>query len=285
MTKLEPIIKQIKNRLSEARNKAASEVNTAMLQAYWDIGRIIIEHEQDGEIKAQYGQQLLTELSKELTKSIGRGFSKSNLYNMRNFYLEYPIFQTLSGKLTWSHYCELLGIADKSEREFYKNECVNSLWSVRELNRQIETRLFERILLSDGKANKQKVLKLAKKGITINSPADILKNPYVFEFLGIPESKPILERDLEAKLIRRLEDFLLVYVFIDLKAEVNDAGDNAPVGIILCKNQKDFVAENALGGLSNQVFAANYVYYIPAKEQLIAEVKTLLEKEEESHAR
>jgi len=337
MTKLEPIVKEIKNRLSEARNKVASEVNTAMLQAYWDIGRIIVEHEQDGEIKAQYGQQLLTELSKELTKSIGRGFSKSNLYNMRNFYLEYQIFQTLSGKLTWSHYCELLGISDKNEREFYQNECVNSLWSVRELNRQIETRLFERILLSDGKANKQKVLKLAKKGITINSPADILKNPYVFEFLNIPESKPILERDMEAKLIKRLEDFLLelgrgfmfvgsqqritignthyyvdivfynkvlkAYVLIDLKTgdlkpeyvgqmnaylnyyktEVNDVGDNAPVGIILCKNQKDFVAEYALGGLSNQVFAANYVYYIPAKEQLIAEVKTLLEKEGDSN--
>jgi predicted nuclease of restriction endonuclease-like (RecB) superfamily len=158
IAKLEPIIKQIKTRLADARNKAASEVNTAMLQAYWDIGRIIIENEQDGELKAQYGQQLLTELSKELTRSIGRGFSKSNLYNMRNFYLEYPIFQTLSGKLTWSHYCELLGISDKSEREFYQIECVNSLWSVRELNRQIETGLFERILLSEGKANKKKVL-------------------------------------------------------------------------------------------------------------------------------
>jgi len=209
MTKLEPIIREIKSRLVNARNKAASEINTAMLQAYWDIGRIIVENEQDGDIKAQYGQQLLTELSKELTKSIGRGFSKSNLYNMRNFYLEYPIFQTLSGKLTWSHYCELLGISDKNEREFYQNECTNALWSVRELNRQIETGLFERVLLSDGKANKKKVLELAKKGITINSPADILKNPYVFEFIGIPEPKPILERDLEAKLLRHLEDFLL----------------------------------------------------------------------------
>jgi len=339
MTKLEPIVKEIKNRLSEARNKAASEVNTAMLQAYWDIGRIIVEHEQQGNIKAQYGANLLPELSKRLTTELGRGFSRSNLQNMRNFYLEYQICQTLSGKLTWSHYCELLGIADKNEREFYQNECVNSLWSVRELNRQIETRLFERILLSDGKANKQKVLKLAKKGITINSPADILKNPYVFEFLDIPESKPILERDMEAKLIKRLEDFLLelgrgfmfvgsqqritlgnthyyvdivfynkvlkAYVLIDLKTgdlkpeyvgqmnaylnyyktEVNDVGDNAPVGIILCKNQKDFVAEYALGGLSNQVFAANYVYYIPAKEQLIAEVKTLLEKEGDSNTK
>ena len=337
MTKLEPIITQIKNLLSDARNKAASVVNTAMLQAYWDIGRIIIEHEQDGEIKAQYGQQLLSELAKELTNSIGRGFSKSNLYNMRNFYLEYPIFQTASGKLTWSHYCELLGISDKNERAFYQNECLNSHWSVRELNRQIETGLFERVLLSDGSVNKEKVLSLAKKGISINSPADILKSPYVFEFIGVPEPKPLFERDLETKLIRHLEDFLLelgrgfmfvgsqqrvtmgnvhyyvdmvfynkilkAYILIDLKmgelkpeyagqmnaylnyykTEVNDEGDNAPVGIILCKTQKDFVAEYALGGLSNQVFAANYVYYIPDKEQLLAEVKALLKKEEAPH--
>ena len=334
MTKLEPIIREIKSRLVNARNKAASEINTAMLQAYWDIGRIIVENEQDGNVKAQYGANLLPELSKRLTTELGRGFSRSNLQNMRNLYLEYPICQTLSGKLTWSHYCELLGISDKNEREFYQNECTNALWSVRELNRQIETGLFERVLLSDGKANKEKVLKLAKKGITINSPADILKNPYVFEFIGVPEPKPMLEKELEAKLIRHLEDFLLelgrgfmfvgsqqritlgnvhyyvdmvfynkilkAYILIDLKTgelkpeyagqmntylnyyktEVNDEGDNAPVGIILCKTQKDFVAEYALGGLSNQLFAANYVYYIPEKEQLIAEVKALLEKEE-----
>ncbi|MDR3020336.1 MAG: PDDEXK nuclease domain-containing protein [Treponema sp.] len=333
MIKLEPIITEIKTRLTDARNKAASEVNYAMLQAYWDIGKIIVENEQSGEIKAQYGTNLLPELSKRLTTEMGRGFSRTNLQNMRKFYLEYPICQTVSGKLTWSHYCELLGISDKNERDFYQNECTNSLWSVRELNRQIETGLFERVLLSDGKANKEKVLELAKKGITINNPVDILKSPYVFEFIGVPEPKPMLERELEAKLIRHLEDFLLelgrgfmfvgsqqritlgnihyyidmvfynkilkAYILIDLKTgelkpehigqmntylnyyktEVNDEGDNAPVGIILCKTQKDFVAEYALGGLSNQLFAANYVYYIPEKEQLIAEVKALLERE------
>ena len=209
MTKLEPIVNQIKSLLFDARNKAASVVNTAMLQAYWDIGRIIVEHEQDGNIKAQYGANLLPELSKKLTSELGRGFSRSNLQNMRKFYMEFQICQTVSGKLTWSHYCELLGISDKNEREFYQNECLNSHWSVRELNRQIETGLFERVLLSDGSVNKEKVLSLAKKGISINSPADILKSPYVFEFIGVPEPKAMLEKDLEAKLIRHLEDFLL----------------------------------------------------------------------------
>ena len=118
MKRLEPIIKEIKNRLVNARNKAASEINTAMLQAYWDIGRIIVENEQDGNVKAQYGANLLPELSKRLTTELGRGFSRSNLQNMRNLYLEYPICQTLSGKLTWSHYCELLSISDKNEREY-----------------------------------------------------------------------------------------------------------------------------------------------------------------------
>jgi hypothetical protein len=129
MTKLEPIIKEIKNRLSDARNKAASEVHTAMIQAYWDIGRIIIEYEQDGNVKAQYGANLLPELSKRLTTELGRGFSRSNLQNMRNLYLEYPICQTLSGKLTWSHYCELLGISDKNERDFNSFNSCNSMTS------------------------------------------------------------------------------------------------------------------------------------------------------------
>ena len=110
MTKLEPIVKQIRDRLFNARNKAASEVNTAMLQAYWDIGRIIVEYEQDGNVKAQYGANLLPELAKRLTTELGRGFSRTNLQNMRKFYLEYQICQTVSGKLTWSHYCELLGL-------------------------------------------------------------------------------------------------------------------------------------------------------------------------------
>lgn len=168
-----------------------------------------MENEQGSEERAQYGKSLLNDLSKELIEEFGRGFSVSNLQFMRRFYQEYPIQQTLSVKLSWSHYCELLSISDQNKRSFYEKETVNSRWSVRELKRQINTSLFERVLLSEGKANKETVLALSKKGIDILKAEDILKDPYVFEFLGIPENKPMMENDLEKALVKHIEKFLL----------------------------------------------------------------------------
>ena len=153
-----------------------------MLDAYWNVGRIIVENEQNGNIKAEYGKQVIKELSKELKKVLGSGFSISNLFNMRRFYITYPKFQTLSRKLSWSHYCELLSIENAEERTFYEKECVNSNWSVRELKRQIDTSLFERLLLSDGKKNKEIVYKLSKEGQTLNVPEDVLKEPMYLNF-------------------------------------------------------------------------------------------------------
>ena len=120
------IVDQIKHLLKEARADISHKVNAAMLTAYWEIGRVIVEREQEGEIKAKYGKKLLPELSKRLTVELGRGFSRSNLQNMRTFYLQYPICQMLSGKLSWSHYIELLSVSDKDARSFYEQECVNS---------------------------------------------------------------------------------------------------------------------------------------------------------------
>ena len=128
---------------------------------------------------------------------------------MRRFYLTYKIQQTVSVKLSWSHYCELLSISDNDRRSFYEKECINAGWSVRELRRQMETSLFERLLLSKGKANKEAVLSLALKGNEIQKPEDIIKDPYVFEFLGIPEEKPVLESELEKALVKHIEKFLL----------------------------------------------------------------------------
>jgi len=128
---------------------------------------------------------------------------------MRRFYQEYEIQQTLSVKLSWSHYCELLSIDDKNKCSFYEKETVNANWSVRELKRQINTSLFERLLLSSGDENKEKVLDLALKGNEIATPNDIIKDPYVFEFLGLPEEKPIMESDLEKALVTHIEKFLL----------------------------------------------------------------------------
>ncbi len=325
------IIEDIKEVIVNSRQKVAYEVNNTMLLAYWNVGKIIVENEQNGNIKAEYGKQVMKELSKELRKILGSGFSVSNLFNMRRFYITYPKFQTLSGKLSWSHYCELLSIENIDERNFYEKECINSNWSVRELKRQIDTSLFERLLLSEGKSNKEKVYTLSKEGQTLSVPEDILKEPYVFEFLNLKEPKPLLEKDLERKLVKHMEDFLLelgkgfmfvgtqqritlgnthyyvdmvfynkilkCYVLIDLKigkmkpeyagqmnmylnyydSEINDEYDNKPIGIILCKGKKEIDMEYALGGLSNNIFASTYTYYIPNKEQLISEVEKVLD--------
>ena len=203
------IYSSIKELMDNARNKVAREVNNILIQTYWEIGRIIVEEEQGNSYRAEYGKQLITDLSKKLTKEYGNGFSRTNLQNMRNFYLLYPICQTLSGKLSWSHYCELLSISDDNKRSFYEKETINANWSVRELKRQIKTSLFERLLLSSGDENKEKVLELALNGNEINKASDVVKDPYVFEFLGIPEEKVIMENDLEKALITHIEKFLL----------------------------------------------------------------------------
>lgn len=324
------LLDKIKELIFETRVNIEKQINTTMITTYWNVGRIIVEFEQNGNIKAEYGKQLLKNLSKELTDDIGKGFSVSNLQFMRRFFLEYPIQQTLSVKLSWSHYCELLSVSDSSARDFYEKETINSNWSIRELKRQIDTSLFERLLLSAGNDNKKKVLELASQGITYNKPNDILKDPYVFEFLGVAENKPILEKDLEKALIDKIEHFLLelgrgfmfvgsqqritlgnihyyvdmvfynkilkAYVLIDLKmgqlrpenigqmnmyvnyyaSEINDDGDEKPIGIILCTDTSKVVAEFALGGLENQIFASKYTYYIPDKEQLISQVEAVI---------
>ena len=329
------MIAQIRDIMNNARKNIATHVNNEQLITYWNIGRVIVEHEQDNEKRAEYGKATLKQISRQLTKEFGRGFSVSNLQFMRRLYQTYQIQQTLSGKLSWSHYCELLIISDPDRRSFYEKECERSGWSVREMKRQIATSLFERLLLSDGKANREKVYELATKGQELAVPEDIVKDPYVFEFLGIPENKPVLESDLEKALVRQIEDFMLelgrgfmfvgtqqrvtlnnthyyvdmvfynkelhAYVLIELKtvklmpeavgqlnmylnyyaSEVNEPGDNPPIGIILCTDKDNVSAEYALGGLSNNIFASTYTYVIPEKEKLIAQVEAVLEKWED----
>ena len=156
------VYNNIKQLMDQARNRVSREVNNILIQTYWEIGRVIVEDEQGNLERAEYGKKLITDLSKRLTKEYGKGFSKSNLFNMRNFYLTFPIFQTLSGKLSWSHYCELLSISDEKKRSFYEKETIQANWSVKELKRQIKTSLFERLILSSGDENKEKLLDYTK---------------------------------------------------------------------------------------------------------------------------
>lgn len=327
-----PLINEIKDILETARKKATRKVNDELIIAYWKIGEIIVRYEQNDSLRAAYGEQTLKQLSKELTKDLGKGFSRSNLQNMRAFYLNYEKCQSVTGKLSWTHYCELLSITDKEKRQFYEKEAQNSNWSVREMKRQIETSLYERLLLSKGQINKEEVYKLATRGIELSTPSDLIKDPYVFEFLGLPDNKPVLENDLERALVEQIEKFLLElgrgfmfvgtqqrvtinnthyyvdmvfynkplrsYVLIELKTtklmpeaagqlnmylnyyenEVNEEDDNKPIGIILCTDKDALTAEYALGGLSNNIFASKYTYYIPDKEKLIAEVEKIIHR-------
>lgn len=330
------IINEITELVNQTRTNLAREINKSIVYVYWNIGRIIVSNENEYNNRLEYGKEVLKGLSKELTKYLGKGYSISNLKYMRVFYKAYPKLEELNEKLSWSHYLELMIIQDKDKRNFYEKECINENWSVRELRRQLDTSLFERLLLSDGKANKEKVLELSKEGQIISKPSDVVKQPYVFEFLGIKEQKPLLEKDLEYKLIRHIEDFLLElgkgfmfvgsqqritlnntdyyidmvfynkylksYVLIDLKMnnlkaenlgqmnmylnyyekDVNSDGDGKPVGIILCADKDKVLLEYALGGLSNNIFASTYTYYIPDKEQLINEVERVLKENEDS---
>ncbi|HZJ73986.1 MAG TPA: PDDEXK nuclease domain-containing protein [Perlabentimonas sp.] len=200
------LVQSIGETIEEARNRAVKAVNIEHIRANWEIGKFIVEFEQHGKEKADYGSSLLENLAKDLRIRFGRGFSKSNVYLMRLFYIKFPIFQTLSGKLSWSHYAELLGISDDTSREFYIKQCEKENWSVRELKRQVSSSLFERLALSK---DKKGVLQLAKQGLIISEPKDIVKDPYVLEFLKISEEIRMTESNLEQKIIDNLQVFLL----------------------------------------------------------------------------
>ncbi len=200
------LLDSIVNTYINGKLKAFKAVNTTLIETYWLIGKHIVEFEQGGNIKSQYGSALLDKLSKDLSFSYGKGFSLSNIKRFRQFYLIYAIGATLSHQLTWSHYIELLKIDNELERSFYEKQSISENWSVRELIRQKESSLFLR--LATGK-NKGEILQLAKKGQIIEKPEDLLKDTYIFEFLKIPEPYHISESELETRLINQLKDFLL----------------------------------------------------------------------------
>jgi predicted nuclease of restriction endonuclease-like (RecB) superfamily len=199
------LIDLIADCLTQGRVQAAKQVNAVLLQTYWQIGHYIVEFEQSGQERAEYGSRLLNQLSKDLKAAHGRGFSRRNVLDMRRFYLTYPKWQTVSAKLSWSHYTELLAISDELARSFYEQQCIQENWSVRELKRQKNAALFERVALSK---DRTEILALAQQGQRFDTAQDIVKDPYVFEFLEFPE-RNYKETELEQRLIEKLEQFLL----------------------------------------------------------------------------
>ena len=229
MSKIEKINTDFYNKvvdlLKEARKLVVRTVNKTMVLTYFEIGRIIVEEEQKGKARAEYGKGILKELSKRLTKEFGKGFSVDNLENMRRFYLIYSISEKSSRKsnneksetvsrifdktdfeLSWSHYLFLLKIDHPEERKFYEIEATNNNWSVRGLQRHFNSALFERLVLS---RDKKEIKNLSEKGQIIEKPIDTVKDPYVLEFLGLPEERKYSETELEQEIIDKLEHFLL----------------------------------------------------------------------------
>jgi len=199
--------------LSKARSEVVRSVNKTMVYTYFEIGRLIIEEEQHGKDRAEYGKSILKTLSDKLVKEIGKGFSVDNLENMRKFYFAYSKSETVSRnlesydfQLSWSHYLKLIRINNLEERKFYEIEAIQNNWSLRELRRQFDSALYQRLVLG---RDKKGVKKLSEKGQVIETPKDTLKDPYILEFIGLPENTRYSESQLEQKLIDKLEHFLL----------------------------------------------------------------------------
>ena len=207
------LFEKVTHLLINARSEVVKSVNKTMVYTYFEIGRLIIEEEQNGKDRAAYGKSILKSLSSKLLKEIGKGFSVDNLENMRKFYLTYSKSETVSRKLegndfqlSWSHYLKLIRIENLAERKFYEIEAIQNNWSLRELKRQFDTALYQRLVLS---RDKKGVKKLSEKGQIIENPKDTLKDPYILEFIGLQENTKYSESQLEQKLINKLEHFLL----------------------------------------------------------------------------
>lgn len=227
------LYKDIRNVLNDARNKVSRVVNFAIVDAYWNIGRMIVEEEQHGIDRANYGEFLLEDLSKQLKKEFSKGVSVTNLRNMRRFYNSFSKRQTLSDELSWSHYLILAKIDEIEKRKFYFNESISANWSVRELERQVASLLFERLTLSK---DKEEVLRIAKEGHKISNPQDLVKDPYILEFLGLKQNAALYEKDLESALINHLQEFLLElgkgFCFVSRQQRITLDGDHYFIDLV-----------------------------------------------------
>lgn len=222
------LLKDIRQVVDAARTQIQQTVNVAMVQAYWQIGRLIVEQEQQGNSRAEYGQGQLKQLSKQLTQDYGKGFSARNLANMRRFYLAFENLQTLSAKLSWSHYTQLIRIEKESARLWYMQEAAEQNWSVRALERQIGTLYYERLLASQNKAIVEQEAQQKTQPLA-DTPQDYLRDPYILDFLNL-ESGDYQEADLEQAIINNLQKFLLElgkgFAFVERQQRIcTDDGD------------------------------------------------------------
>ncbi|MFZ3136574.1 MAG: PDDEXK nuclease domain-containing protein [Thermodesulfovibrionales bacterium] len=231
--KVESIYRRVKEILENARSGAYRAVNFAMVQAYWHIGREIVEGEQSGRHRADYGSAIIDELSQKLTKEYGQGFNKTNLWYMRQFHLVFRNLHALRGELTWTHYRLLLKVEKEGVRQFYLNECIQSNWSTRQLERQINSFYYERILSSKDKKTVRKEIHKLEPSL---KPEDVIKDPYVLEFLNVKGNIRFIEKDIENALIDKLQEFLLElgkgFSFAGRQQRISADGDNFYIDLV-----------------------------------------------------
>lgn len=203
---MKDLVSEIRSIIETSRSNAVRSVDFCRVQMYWQIGRRIVEEEQGGQARAEYGKSLIKNLAKELEPEFGSGFGKRQLDYSKKFYLEFPIVHTLYAQLNWSQYKWLLDIPDKDKREYYILETINNCWTARQMKRQINSMLYERLLLSN---DKESVLAMARKERAPEAPQEIVKDPMVLEFLGLEKKAHYYENDLETELINHLQEFIL----------------------------------------------------------------------------
>lgn len=226
-------INEIKFIISQAQEKAIRSINFERVLMYWKIGERIVNEEQSGELRAEYGQAIIKNLSLELQPEFGSGFSNRNLELMRRFYINFPISQTVSAKFSWSHYVLFISVEDIDKRKFYIAESDKNNWSVRQLERQINSQLYERLLLSN---DKKSVLAIANKDELPDNPKQIIKDPMVLEFLSLKKEASYYEKDLEQAIITHLHDFLLElgngFSFVARQKRIHLDGDDFFIDLV-----------------------------------------------------
>ena len=249
----------IRHSIVAAQHKLSAAVNSAMVTAYWEIGQQIYLACGESD-RAGYGKKLLDYLSAQLTAEFGKGFDVSNLRNMRRFYMTFPIRETLSPELSWSHYVKLMRVPDEAARTFYTEECTRSAWSVRQLERQIHTMYYQRILASQDKDAVSAEIQTTEPKPEYEK---IVKDPYVMEFLQIKPDTHVYEGDLG-----QMQTYVNYYT-----RELMNEGDTPPIGIVLCADKSDAVVKYTLPEDNNQIFASKYFTYLPTEEELKRELR------------
>lgn len=233
---VQPLFEQVRQIIDHAQQQLRHTVNDLMVQSYWHIGRLIVEDEQGGAARAEYGKQTLKQLSEKLSAEYGKGFSPQSLWNFRQFYLEFPILSTAWRELRWSHYKVLMRVKDPAARDWYANEAINQGWTVAALDRQVSTLFYERLLSSQDQAAVKTEAATLIQQYAPSDPRDFIRAPYILEFIGAQPSATLYEKELETNLIQQLQTFLLElgkgFAFVARQKQLRVEGDNFFVDLV-----------------------------------------------------